>query len=389
MPRKKLSEFRAKTLLYGALGQSYEGIELDAETDWRSRLEGLAGDGRFAVKVDQAEKGRFKKGLVKLDQSKNDVYGAAEELFGEGYRFLLVEPYRQHEQSDEHYLALSRTREGVDVSFSRQGGVDIEAHPESIAVSLYEQGADIGVPSQDLGQLVQAFDDMYAGFLEVNPLIIADGNLTLLDAAAEVDSEAEFFEVGWHGDDLRSPKMRPPSAEEQAIQELAETSQASFSLEIINPDGRIFVLLSGGGASVTVADEVNNLGAGRELANYGEYSGNPTLEETQIYTTNIVRLLLKSSAQNKVLIIGGGVANFTDVRATFRGVINALKTVESELQEQGVKVYVRRGGPYQQEGLALIRDYLESAGIIGYVAGPELPLSDIVGIALGAKGAPV
>src|SRR5207302_6008598 len=131
------------------------------------------------------------------------------------------------------------------------------------------------------------------------------------------------------------------------VQELNKKSQASFSLEVLNREGSIFLLLSGGGASVVVADEIYNAGRGNELANYGEYSGAPNREETYLYTQQLLKLLLNSSAAGKTLIIGGGVANFTDVRITFEGIIDALREVESQLRKQHVQVYVRRGGPYE------------------------------------------
>jgi ATP-citrate lyase beta-subunit len=168
------------------------------------------------------------------------------------------------------------------------------------------------------------------------------------------------------------------------VLDLAHRSQSSFRLEVINQDGQVFVLLSGGGASVTLADEVNNQGFGRQLGNYGEYSGNPTTDETYVYTNQIISLLLKSKARSKVLIIAGGVANFTDVRATFAGVIKALDVAASQLKQQGVRIYVRRGGPYQAEGLATMKEFLEAKGLLGEVAGPEMLLSDIVTKALAA-----
>ena len=39
-------------------------------------------------------------------------------------------------------------------------------------------------------------------------------------------------------------------------------------------------MVAGGGASVVYADTIADLGFGSELANYGEYSGAPTLGET-------------------------------------------------------------------------------------------------------------
>jgi len=382
MPRKKLSEFRAKSLLYKALGQDYDGLELDAQDEqWSSKIEQLDDAQKYVVKIDQAEKGRFKKGLVKLDLDKAAAKAAAEELFAKGYRFALVEPFQTHDQSEERYLAIERVRSGKQVSFSKSGGIEVEEQGGDMASAIYngEPLPTIEVPDSSLAALAKTFDDNYYSFLEINPLVVkSDGSLALLDAATEVDSEATFFEEAWQPADLRSARSRPPLAEEDAVQKLADNSQASFSLEVLNPDGAVFLLLSGGGASVVVADEVYNLGFGEQLANYGEYSGNPNQEETQIYTTQVLKLLLSSKAPRKVLLIAGGVANFTDVRATFRGIIEALKAFEEQLKQQGIKVYVRRGGPHEREGLAAMKTYLDDLGIAGTVAGPELLLSDIV-----------
>ena len=203
----------------------------------------------------------------------------------------------------------------------------------------------------------------------------------MLDIAVEVDSAAEFFVDTWGSKDLREGR-RDQTQEEKNVSKLSEKSQASFKLVVLNPQGSIFMLLSGGGASIVLADEVHNLGSGQELANYGEYSGNPNEEETFIYTKNVLNLMLSSKSSNKVLIIGGGVANFTDVRITFRGIIRALSEACDELVKQKIRIYVRRGGPQQEEGLALIRSFMNENKIEGEVHGPDIVLTDIVSKAL-------
>jgi ATP-citrate lyase beta-subunit len=390
MPRKKLSEYRAKQLLNSALGQGYSGLEVQLEDkNWQTELSKLPSDKTYVVKVDQAVKGRYKKGLVRLDRNKTQAAADIKELAEQGYTSFLVEPYFTHQQADECYLAFNRTRDGTDVAYAPLGGVDIEARPDDVQHQLFsEKLALANVPPSTLAALHETFEANYFSFLEINPLLLGDtlsqnGRPLLLDAAVEVDDAAEFFADGrWTASDMRRFSTREPSEEEQAVAALSEQSQASFSLELINPDGRIFMLLSGGGASVVLADEVKNLGFGQELANYGEYSGNPNQEETRHYTAQVLSLLLKSKAKNKVLVIAGGVANFTDVRTTFRGIIEALAARQSELKKQGIKVYVRRGGPHEAEGLKMIEDYLTGASLLGRVAGPELVLTDIVTHAL-------
>ena len=52
--------------------------------------------------------------------------------------------------------------------------------------------------------------------------------------------------------------------------------------------------------------------------------------------------------------------------------------MKDELANQGVKVYVRRGGPNQAEGLSVMKDFLEKNNLYGFVSGPDMVLTDIV-----------
>ena len=65
-----------------------------------------------------------------------------------------------------------------------------------------------------------------------------------------------------------------------------------------------------------------------------------------------IQLLLvktyKSKTQGKCLIIGGGIANFTNVASTFKGIVRALTDYKQPLINNNVKIYVRRGGPNYQ-----------------------------------------
>jgi succinyl-CoA synthetase beta subunit len=214
-------------------------------------------------------------------------------------------------------------------------------------------------------------------YLEINPALITAGSLMPLDAAVEVDSAAVFFVKGaWSEDDAREAGKKTES--EIAIERLNSKSPASFNLKILNKDAGIFLLLSGGGASVVVADEFAAQGLYANIANYGEYSGNPNSEETYEYTKQLLRVLIDSRATKKVLMIGGGTANFTDISKTFNGVIKALSEVSKELHDQDVGVYVRRGGPNHREGLRAMSEFLLAAKLKFMVCGPEKPIAQLV-----------
>ena len=90
--------------------------------------------------------------------------------------------------------------------------------------------------------------------------------------------------------------------------------------------------------------------------------------------------------EGKILIIGGGIANFTNVAATFKGIIRALKEYKAPLISHNVRIFVRRGGPNYQEGLKAMRLLGESLGVPIKVYGPDTHITEIVPLALGIKG---
>jgi ATP-citrate lyase beta-subunit len=382
MPRQKLSEYRAKKIVIGALGVAYDGwaVKTDAPK--------VTGHTSYVVKVDQGVKGRFKKRLVLLEVPESQLSKSITKLRDKGFDSFLIEPYVSHTSADERYLNMRRDTSGITVSVSRQGGIDIEGQADSIETFKIDSKTDwsalanvSGIENEVIKTLVRTFETNFFTFLEINPYLVQDGSLTILDLAVEVDDAAQHLVDEWSADDLRTAP-RSFSEQEKSVYHLNETSPASFTLQMIHPDGAIFLLLSGGGASVVVADEIYSAGLGKELANYGEYSGNPTLEETYVYASAVLSLMIASKAQSKVLFIGGAVANFTNIEKTFAGIIRAIDEYAEELKKQNVKIVVRRGGPHQKAGLDNIRRTLERHGLLGGVYDPRTSIGDAVNIAI-------
>ncbi len=126
------------------------------------------------------------------------------------------------------------------------------------------------------------------------------------------------------------------SFQEAYIAELDAKSGASLKLTVLNPKGRVWTMVAGGGASVIYrfviyyiqfmlilifiySDTICDMGFTSELANYGEYSGAPSEQQTYEYAKTVLSLIVKEKhPDGKVLIIGGGIANFTNVAATFK-----------------------------------------------------------------------
>lgn len=135
---------------------------------------------------------------------------------------------------------------------------------------------------------------MHFTYLEINPLVVIETEgkvpqVFYLDLAAKLDQTAEF-EVGkkWRearigayanapawGPDMvfPAPFGRQMTPEEAYIAELDAKTGASLKLTVLNPTGRIWTMVAGGGASVVYSDAIAAYGYAHELANYGEYSG--------------------------------------------------------------------------------------------------------------------
>jgi ATP citrate (pro-S)-lyase len=238
-----------------------------------------------------------------------------------------------------------------------------------------------------IAALYKSYVDLYFTYLEINPLVITGGKIYILDLAAKLDATADFICRGkWGEVEYPPPFGRDAFPEEAYIADLDAKSGASLKLTILNPNGRIWTMVAGGGASVIYSDTICELGGASELSNYGEYSGAPSEGQTYEYAKTILSLMTKQKhPDGKVLIIGGGIANFTNVAATFKGIVTALQEFQPKLVEHKISIFVRRAGPNYQEGLRVVREVAINLGIPLHVFGPETHMTAIVGMALGKK----
>lgn len=268
-----------------------------------------------------------------------------------------------------------------------------------------------------ISRLYAVYVDCQFTYLEINPLVVipnsdaTSAEVHFLDLAAKLDQTAEF-ECGVKWAVARSPAAlgmpgatgasgkvsvdagppiefpapfgREMSKEEKYISDMDAKTGASLKLTILNQNGRIWTLVAGGGASVVYADAIASAGFVSELANYGEYSGAPTETQTYNYARTVLDLMLRAPQhpEGKVLFIGGGIANFTNVASTFKGVIRALRDVAPVLIEHKTQIWVRRAGPNYQEGLKNIKGAAQELGLNMHVFGPEMHVSGIVPLAL-------
>ena len=418
MAQRAIREVDARRLLVAHLEGGFpfpdKAIQVTTDTDWDT----LAKENpwllseKLVCKPDQLFGKRGKHNLILLDATLDELKAWVNERLGKEItigkatgtltHFLIV-PFTPHDEEMEYYVAIKSERDGDVILVSPKGGIFVEEHWDQVEQTHVSIDADIGtleigMPSgipaehhEQVGGFIRALYQFYAGlqlaFLELNPYTLVAGVPIALDMRVKLDDTAAF-EAGrkWGDIEFPVPFGRTTSTEETYIKEMDEKSGASLKLTLLNTKGRVWTMVAGGGASVIYADTISDLGYGAEMANYGEYSGNPKTDETYEYAKTILDLMTREKdpeGRDKVLLIGGGIANFTDVAKTFTGIIKALKEYAPKLKETGVRIYVRRGGPNYRYGLKLMRELGEDMGVPIEVYGPETHMTRIVSMALG------
>ena len=376
MARIRITEYAAKKLV---LGDSYTGTTLTPDT-LSTALTALSDTERYVLKIDTGIKKRGLAGLVKVSLTKAEIAPAAQAFFALGHNRCILEVMQPHKDSEEQYLSIDSGRRGATVLYSTAGGIAIEEHAATVKKYLIPYGttpaAEIlaQLPGVDLTYFLEAMARFHISFLEINPFMVQNNTFVALDMAAECDSAKANLLPDWCADHIITTTL---TTHEQEVAEQNERSQASLNLKVLHPNGSILTLLSGGGASLVTIDALVAAGLQSEIINYSEYSGAPTRDETYAYVRTLLGVLLASPAKKKVILIAGGVSNFTDIKETFLGIIDACSEVIPDLQSAGITVCVRRGGLNQEAGLAFLRDFFTTHHIPATVEGPDLPLSAI------------
>ncbi|KAG5513878.1 hypothetical protein PMAC_000500 [Pneumocystis sp. 'macacae'] len=392
---------------------------------------------QLVIKPDQLIKRRGKLGLIGINYNWGEVRKWIERYSGSKQTIecvtgvlhtFLCEPFVPHTLNTEFYISIVSAREGDWIQFTHEGGVNVGdvdnkaerwlapidlskfATRETLAIALLKR-----VPlelhdvlTRFIVRLYTVFVTCHFTYLEINPLVVvqnAEKNIEIyyLDVAAKLDQTAEF-EAGAKWAAARAPNALvgailqpqdtinvdsgPPivfpapfgrtlSKEEQYIAKLDSKTGSSLKLTLLNPSGRIWTLIAGGGASVVYADAISVAGYAAELANYGEYSGAPTETQTYEYARTIFDLMTRGPLHpdGKYLFIGGGIANFTNVSSTFKGVIRAMRDYASAFHAHKIQIWVRRAGPNYQEGLRAIKAAGEELFLPLKVFGPETHVS--------------
>lgn len=357
-------------------------------------------ESRLVVKAHEAIGSRMKQGLVKINLDWAGAKQAAKEMLGKSLggettvSQVIVSEMIPHKE--EYYISVKSTREGAELLLAQVGGIEIESNWERVQklpipigetpsneslVDLAKRagfGKDLAIKVAGFSaKLCQCFEHEDAQYLEINPLVMRqdEQELVALDAVTLLDADARFRHPDWDFS-FAAEFGRPYSENERAVMEVDSKIKGSVKFIEI-PGGDTALLPAGGGASVFYTDAVVALGG--KPANYAEYSGDPPDWAVEVLTEKVCSL-----PNLKRIIVGGAIANFTNVKKTFAGIIAGFRKAKSEGKLNGVEIWVRRGGPFEKEGLAAMKA-LEAEGFMIHVFDRYTPLTDIVDMSLNKE----
>ncbi len=257
----------------------------------------------------------------------------------------------------ELYLSLliDRATSRVTVIASTEGGMEIEEvahhHPEKIitlpldpltglkgfqarqiAFGLGLQGDQIKNAVKFLMGMYQAFMELDASTVEINPLVVTgSGDVMALDAKINFDSNALYRHS--NVEDLRDESEEDPH----------ELEANQHELNYIKLDGQIGCMVNGAGLAMATMDIIKLYGG--EPANFLDVGGGATRERV----TAAFKLILSDSNVEGILVnIFGGIMR-CDVIA--EGVVSAAREVHLH-----VPLVVRLEGTNVELGKKILAD---------------------------------
>jgi len=383
---------------WGIQTPHYVVVSSPDEFDQLAKVHDWLQTNKLVVKAHEALGSRFKLGLVKVGLDLSGAQTAVREMLGRTIETLTIKQVIVSEAVDhknEYYAAVKSTREGAEIMVANCGGIEVESNWESVKrlpveiggspsdealEALSKEAGFSGATGQNMVSFAQklfvCFENEDAQYLEINPVAQReDGELIALDAVTLLDGDAKFRHPDWTFP-FAAEFGRAYTKNEQNV--MSVDSKVKGSVKLIEiPGGDIAMLPAGGGASVYYSDAV--VARGGKLANYAEYSGDPPDWAVEVLTEKVCSL-----PGIRHIIVGGAIANFTDVKKTFGGIISAFRKAKAAGKLQNVKIWVRRGGPNEKEGLAAMRE-LQQNGFDIHVFDRRTPLTDIVDMALEAN----
>ncbi|MDP6976643.1 MAG: malate--CoA ligase subunit beta [Acidimicrobiales bacterium] len=325
------------------------------------------GGGAWVVKAQVHTGGRGKAGGIRVCQSEQEVWEAADDMLGtrlvtnqtgergRGIFRLYIE--QTVDIAREIYLGfvLDRTTERIMLVASGAGGMEIEQiaeeNPDSLirvviepAVGLqafqareaaFALGLDASVVSEASNLLMaayRAFRDLDATMLEINPLVVTgDGRMLALDAKMTFDDNALFKHQ-------KVSELRDKSQEDPR-----EMRANDRGLSYVGLDGDIGCIINGAGLAMATMDMIKH--SGGEPANFLDIGGGASPERVA-KAFNLVR-----SDENVRAILVNIFAGINRCDWVAEGVVKALHELDIQMP-----VVVRLSGTNVEEGRRILAE---------------------------------
>ena len=325
------------------------------------------GGGQWVVKAQVHSGARGKAGGIRMCDSEDEVWEAADDLLGrrlvtdqtgpvgKGVYRLYVEPVVPFGTEIYLSMVLDRQSERIMLVMSGSGGLEIEevaeTDPDAIvrisiepAVGLqafqaramaFACGLDAGLVSQAEQLLLgayRAFRDLDATMLEINPLVVTEeGRLLALDAKMSFDDNALFRHQ--NVSELRDKSQEDPR----------EMNASDRGLSYVGLDGNIGCIINGAGLAMATMDMIKH--SGGEPANFLDIGGGASPDRV----VKAFKLVLSDERVEAILVnIFAGI-NRCDWVA--EGVVKAMTDLEMK-----VPVVVRLSGTNVEEGRRILAE---------------------------------
>lgn len=296
----------------------------------------------------------------------------------------------------EVYFSISDNTEfrAPTMTITHHGGVDIEElPPEKIAQVPFDPLtglkafhvsnalSSLGAPTEIISPLVQNLPklwDLYNNYgmllLELNPIRMMSEGGRLTPVACDFKCAFDQDDPAWKRLHLPSHIFASDYSEfEQEINQL-RTYQGQSDVFVINDGGTITAPTFGGGANAMVTELL-----GEDATISSDFGGNPPYEKMN----DISKITFKHwLSQSNVLFIIGGKANNTDIYETFRAMADGLKWYFQTYGPIPLFVVVGRGGPNLIQGMAYLRDTLDTLSVPYRFFGHDSAMSEVINYAM-------
>ena len=317
-------------------------------------------------------------GGIKICNDKKQAEDAVAKLLGatfkgEQVKSVLVEDLIEMQKQYYASFLFDTDSRAPILLFSAEGGTGIEEQKEVQKLVINEltglseaEAVKFLKDNKALAPLLVALWNVFVKedckLLEINPIAQTKSGFVCLDAHIELDD----FALGRHKD--RTYGERPANlgreiTEREKLVKAANDMDYHGTVKYIELDGDIAFLAAGGGGSITCMDAL--IDAGGKPANYTEFSGDPSDEKMYILTKQAI-----TKPGIKGCWIVGAIANFSRVDTMMTGIVRAFEEVNPKFP-----IVVRRAGPYEKEGLAILKEAAKKHGWNIEVYGAETPLT--------------